>query len=853
MQHTLRTLLFVLFLTFFAGRLSAFNPPPANDSVWGATNLGFLPAPSPCPSGTGDSIVVAGSTSWAVYNSFDFSPVHCFPAGSPDVWYRFTASGTSVMIDAAGYNGLDTFFVKLFHSQGSCFSIVPLTCEPSMNGTISAVFQTPDIGGEYYLQIGGNDWYKTGDFTLEIKAFNTCNECVKNADVVLTPAPWFGRYGIGETVEMCMTVDMWDYSGDADLHGIVPRFGADWDLSTLVPVSAPQSASVANSWHWFTNVPTPDGPADGFFYDLDGDGNPSNNNGDAGALLTSWTGCWKISSLPYCNVYDLDVDISTYSDAQTGSATPAFACAPSAPIHLGIAGWCCPSPQVTSFSSTSCTGNGGLLVTGTGNAGDVFDYVVYDTGYTVVGSAQNMTGAYTFSNLPPGEYNIEAYNQTDFCIGYATAVIAPAFEAELVQTALGCGSGTASAEANPAGGAAPFTFDFPQLSSAQQQDSLAFQVPDGWLTVTVTDNNGCTATDSVWIISQGMPDATFAYQNAPACSTVGSIPVTVAPSSPGGTFQLVAPLSSGITVNAQSGAINISSSTAAAPYWIFVKYTVGTSNCQDAMTDSVLVVALPNAPTPVGPTTINYCIGAPSPSLAVIVPSTELAGWYDVQTGISTIGSMLTLPLNGSTTPGIYYYAVGSSVLATGSCTSPLVMFTVNASYPPVITASADTIICKGETTILAGSGCSNCSVAWNPQPTLGSMTAMTVPTAPMLTVIYTITATDSAGCTSTDAILISVNDCENEQLHVYSGFTPNGDGRNDLWIIDGIEMLQQPHVTIFNRWGVRVWDKAGYDNNSVVWNGHDMNGTPLPDGTYYYIITSEQPGSLKGWVELSH
>jgi gliding motility-associated-like protein len=56
----------------------------------------------------------------------------------------------------------------------------------------------------------------------------------------------------------------------------------------------------------------------------------------------------------------------------------------------------------------------------------------------------------------------------------------------------------------------------------------------------------------------------------------------------------------------------------------------------------------------------------------------------------------------------------------------------------------------------------------------------------------------------------------------------------------------------VFNRWGNTVWesDKTGYINN---WKGTDMNNDPLPDGTYYYILTINDGHNTKyeGYVTI--
>jgi len=82
--------------------------------------------------------------------------------------------------------------------------------------------------------------------------------------------------------------------------------------------------------------------------------------------------------------------------------------------------------------------------------------------------------------------------------------------------------------------------------------------------------------------------------------------------------------------------------------------------------------------------------------------------------------------------------------------------------------------------------------------------------------------------------------------FEIYNGVTPDGDGLNDFFIIDGIQNFNNNNVRIYNRWGVLVWETDGYENNV---NGNVFRGKSngratvreekeLPTGTYFYILT---------------
>jgi len=67
----------------------------------------------------------------------------------------------------------------------------------------------------------------------------------------------------------------------------------------------------------------------------------------------------------------------------------------------------------------------------------------------------------------------------------------------------------------------------------------------------------------------------------------------------------------------------------------------------------------------------------------------------------------------------------------------------------------------------------------------------------------------------------------------VYNGFSPNNDGINDLFVVEGLEDTNEEQISIFNRWGNLVFYVKDYQNN---WDG-TWNGEDLPDGTYFYVI----------------
>ena len=77
--------------------------------------------------------------------------------------------------------------------------------------------------------------------------------------------------------------------------------------------------------------------------------------------------------------------------------------------------------------------------------------------------------------------------------------------------------------------------------------------------------------------------------------------------------------------------------------------------------------------------------------------------------------------------------------------------------------------------------------------------------------------------------------------------FTPNGDGFNDYWELPKLQEWGKCNVRVYNRWGKLVYSNPDYDN---LWNG-TFDGNPLPEGAYYFVIKTENAGTVSGTVNI--
>ena len=93
-------------------------------------------------------------------------------------------------------------------------------------------------------------------------------------------------------------------------------------------------------------------------------------------------------------------------------------------------------------------------------------------------------------------------------------------------------------------------------------------------------------------------------------------------------------------------------------------------------------------------------------------------------------------------------------------------------------------------------------------------------------------------------------------KLKIPEGFSPNGDGINDLLIFSGIENYQNSKLTIYNRIGYIVFDSDNYQND---WNGKNTiqgseKSAEVISGTYYYILKLGGTNqAIKGFILIAH
>ena len=105
---------------------------------------------------------------------------------------------------------------------------------------------------------------------------------------------------------------------------------------------------------------------------------------------------------------------------------------------------------------------------------------------------------------------------------------------------------------------------------------------------------------------------------------------------------------------------------------------------------------------------------------------------------------------------------------------------------------------------------------------------------------VYTLNIIDDVyGCVVTFEYDLDVlTDCP----EIPTGFSPNGDGINDYWVVGGLNQYVDAEVSVYNRWGQRVFYSR---NNREYWDGK-YQGKDMPMADYFYIINNSDGDNLK-------
>jgi gliding motility-associated-like protein len=443
----------------------------------------------------------------------------------------------------------------------------------------------------------------------------------------------------------------------------------------------------------------------------------------------------------------------------------------------------------------------------------------------------NGTAPYTFSwsngstiedpsGLPTGEYFVAI---TDYfgCTTNASGVInepsAISLQADISNVKCHDGN-NGSAALTVSGGSAPYNF----IWSDGQTNQTANALSAGNYLVIVTDTNGCAASLAMAVYQ---PDTLVISTeiNAATCTAAnGSITPTV----DGGTLPYAYNWSNGDTTEVLSDA-------AAGTYTLILLDGNGCVTEIDEIIPSVSEIAAESIVQDV------KCYGDSTGTARLIIANglpPYLIEWSNGDNGISA----------DSLSAGTYQVSLEDN----NGCTSSLevqieqpdpISLSVSTSQTDGIYNISENGACDGWIEVTVSGGTPDYEYVWSTGGTTNQESNLCAGT-------YSLIVTDYNGC----SVVKSVTMKEPMVLEMPNGYSPNNDGDNDAFVVHGLDAYHENEIIIFNRWGNIVYQKEHYMND---WQGENTNGEPLPDATYFAIltvkITSDKTVTLTGYVDL--
>lgn len=179
-----------------------------------------------------------------------------------------------------------------------------------------------------------------------------------------------------------------------------------------------------------------------------------------------------------------------------------------------------------------------------------------------------------------------------------------------------------------------------------------------------------------------------------------------------------------------------------------------------------------------------------------------------------------------------YNGTVSLKVLTTEGCGSAVDVKPINIASAPKIEAGPDFYLKNGTSKMINASiaNAFNYDFLWTPSTNLNAVDILTPITSTIVPIQYKIQATDKInGCVGYDSMQVK----SYPTIYIPNAFTPNGDSKNDRWLIPALEAYPNCTVIIYNRYGQKIFESKGY---TKPWDGK-FKGLQQPSGAYVYNI----------------
>jgi gliding motility-associated-like protein len=435
-------------------------------------------------------------------------------------------------------------------------------------------------------------------------------------------------------------------------------------------------------------------------------------------------------------------------------------------------------------------------------------------------AAPNTTGV--FNNLPtlplPQVYTVTAVDASGCSKTTTVSVSQPpalVFNPINVQNVACFGGNTGAITAIANGGTGLLTNSnysiLPVGSGIQTSPGFFTGLTAGSYTINVTDANNCVVSTIVTITQNPAIGITSYTSTEPICKGDANGSLSIA--ALGGVSPYVYYLDGGV-----------SNSSGLFTGLIAKFYTITIQDALGCTKDTIVQVTEPTAVGAKFVVTDASCIDSKDGKLFVTGTGGRGGYKYYITPGLNINKSGIFSGLEAGT------YTL--RVVDTAGCEYTN-MFTINPPSNPLNSViTKQDLGCtgkgnEGQATANVSGGTPPYTYVWFTNP------AQTTPVATQLYFgSYNLQVTDANGCVIYDTVKIEAGPCC-EIAFIPNAFSPNGDGKNDVFRILSTAAIQVQQLDIYDRWGKRVWSTIDYRRG---WDG-TVDGEQAPLATYQYIF----------------
>ena len=445
----------------------------------------------------------------------------------------------------------------------------------------------------------------------------------------------------------------------------------------------------------------------------------------------------------------------------------------------------------------------------------------------------NVSSSNTASSLAAGNYNITVTDNSSCTASTLITLIEPTqLVSNPAHTDNTCfGNNNAVIAVNASGGTPAYTYQWnPNVSVT---DSALNLVASNY-SFTVTDNNACTVTQSVTILSPAVLDVIAVTTDA---NCFGDLNGTITTTATGGTnpynFSIT---NDGINfVNLTSGQFTGLGAS------VYTVYVTDANACVDS---TVSIVNEPAQITDIVLAKDVTCYHYTNGQLNFIAAGGVPGYTFSLSDGSQNSSGVFT-----SLIAGVYYVTITDS----HNCTIADAGTIVEPDSVQIIVTPDPVEVKLGESLQLQTSNNQTGNITYNWQPAFGlSCYDCAAPVfSGNYSQIYTVVMSTDSGCMGTSTVNVTV--VPKYDVFIPNVFTPNGDGVNDEWQIFGnMTGIKQLNVAVFNRWGEKVFES---NDINFGWNG-TYQGEFAPPAVYTYTakfiwLNNHADNNYKGTITL--